>query len=280
MSADPRRLSRRWLLRVALGALAGACEARELGDRLRDPMIRPSQEAGRLQARPGRTGSTPQPPGAGPEGAGLGGPNPGLHPLGLGERRDGLIYVPAAVQPDRPRPLVIALHGAGGDARGGLAPLLPFADPAGLLLLAPESRERTWDLMAGGIGPDVAFIDRALTQTFARHLVDPERIAIEGFSDGASYALSLGLANGDLIGHVIAFSPGFSAPPQRRGQPRLFVSHGTHDQVLPIAATSRKIVAALNRSGYEVVYREFEGSHAVPPEIAHAAVDWFLARPA
>lgn len=261
-----RRLSRRWLLRAALGVTAGACEAPGLGGRLRDALMQPSPEAGRLQARPGQPVPTPQPP--------------GLHPLGLGESRDGFIYVPAPLRPDDPMPLVIALHGAGGDARGGLAPLLPFADPAGLLLLAPESRERSWDIMAGGLGPDVSFIDEALSQTFARHRVDPTRIAMQGFSDGASYALSLGLANGELIGHVIAFSPGFSAPPHRRGQPRVFVSHGTDDQVLPIAATSRKIVASLDRSGYEVVYREFEGSHAIPADIAHAAVNWFLARPA
>lgn len=228
-------------------------------------MVQPSQEAGRLRARPDGVAPTSLPP--------------GLHPLGLGEPRDGLIYVPAAPRSDHPRPLVIALHGAGVDARAGLAPLLPFADSAGLLLLAPESRERTWDLMAGGMGPDVAFIDEALAQTFARHLVDPARTAIQGFSDGASYALSLGLANGDLIGHVIAFSPGFSAPPQQHGRPRLFVSHGTKDPVLPIAATSRKIVADLRRGGYALVYREFDGAHDVPAQIAGEAVEWFVAPP-
>ncbi|MFN2556402.1 MAG: alpha/beta hydrolase [Nitriliruptorales bacterium] len=167
--------------------------------------------------------------------------------------------------------------GAGGDARGGLAPLLPFADRAGLVLLAPESRGRTWDLMSGSLGPDVAFIDAALAATFARHAVDPARVAIQGFSDGASYALSLGLANGDLTGHILAFSPGFSAPPQRRERPRVFLSHGTEDQVLPITATSRKIVADLRRHGHEVVYREFDGPHVVPPEITREALDWFLA---
>ena len=34
-----------------------------------------------------------------------------------------------------------------------------------------------------------------------------------GFSDGASYALSLGAANGDLFTHIAAFSPGFMRPP-------------------------------------------------------------------
>ena len=47
-----------------------------------------------------------------------------------------------------------------------------------------------------------------------------------------SYALSLGLANGDLFTHVIAFSPGFITPAPPSGRPPIFVSHGTADQVL------------------------------------------------
>jgi hypothetical protein len=56
--------------------------------------------------------------------------------------------------------------------------------------------------------------------------VDPTRLAVGGFSDGTSYALSLGLTNGDLFSHVLAFSPGFAVPARRRGRPRLFLSHG------------------------------------------------------
>jgi len=48
----------------------------------------------------------------------------GLHPLGLNGTRDGLLYVPESYQPDRPAPLVLMLHGAGGTARNGLTPFL------------------------------------------------------------------------------------------------------------------------------------------------------------
>jgi predicted esterase len=44
-------------------------------------------------------------------------------------------------------------------------------------------------------GPDVEFIDRALEQTFDRLAVDTKKLAVEGFSDGASYALSIGLSS-------------------------------------------------------------------------------------
>jgi phospholipase/carboxylesterase len=263
-------LSRRRLLGIgAVGiaaAVSAACTAeriqeiaRVVGDRQRERGRRTAGE-GRLLARPG------QPAGEAPL---------GLQPLGLDTARDGLLYVPAGYQPDRPAPLVLMLHGAGGNARHGLDPLLDRADEVGLILLAPDSRRQTWDVLLGDYGPDVAFIDGALAQTFGRYAVDPAHVAVEGFSDGASYALSLGITNGDLFTHVMAFSPGFAAPGGQRGAPRLFISHGIHDEVLPIDACSRRIVPLVQRAGYDVRYREFDGPHTVPPEIVGEALVWF-----
>jgi phospholipase/carboxylesterase len=224
-----------------------------------------AQTGGRLRARPvaEATGAAPV----------------GLRLLGLSATRDGYLYVPATYRAGRPAPLVLLLHGAGEDARDGLALLRAQADEAGLILLAPASRGPTWDLIIGRgrYGPDVAAIDRALEQTFSRYAVDPARVAAGGYSDGASYALSLGIMNGDLFTHVLAFSPGFMAPAERRGSPRIFVSHGTRDKWLPIDRCSRRIVAQLERDGYDVRYREFEGGHVVPSEIGREAVDWFTA---
>ena len=219
---------------------------------------------GRLQARP--------------VGATIGTVAVGLRTLGPGGARDGYLYVPPTDRTGIPAPLVVLLHGAGEDARDGLALLRAQADAAGLILLAPTSHEYTWDLVVGRrYGPDVAAIDRALEHVFSRCAVDPERVAVGGYSDGASYALSLGIANGDLFTHVLAFSPGFLAPSGRRGRPRIFVSHGTRDGWLPIDRCSRTIVPQLKRTGYEVRYREFEGGHVVPPEIGREAAAWFAA---
>jgi phospholipase/carboxylesterase len=171
------------------------------------------------------------------------------------------------------------LHGAGGVAEHGMSLVRDLADAAGLLVLAPPARRQTWDVILGRYGPDVTFIDEALAATFHRCAVDARRVAAGGFSDGASYALSLGLTNGDLFTHVMAFSPGFMAPANHVGEPDCYVSHGTRDQVLPIDRCSRRIVPALERAGYEVRYREFDGPHTVPNEIAREAVGWFTATP-
>jgi phospholipase/carboxylesterase len=203
----------------------------------------------------------------------------GLHPLDLDSERDGLLYVPANYRPVHPSALVLMLHGAGSTARNGLMPLLPLADKFGLLLLAPDSREQTWDVMVNGYGPDVAFIERALLRTFYYCAVDPAHLAIGGFSDGASYALSLGLTNGDLFTNIIAFSPGFMAPEGREGLPHIYISHGTQDRVLPIEQCSRRIVRQLKREGYDVHYHEFDGPHTVPQPIAREAINWFVNAP-
>lgn len=205
----------------------------------------------------------------------------GLQSLGLGVTRgDYLLHVPETYQTASPLPLMLWLHGAGGGARDFLSPELQGqADAVGMLLLVPTSKEYTWDVIAGRgrYGPDVAAIDRALESTFSRYAVDPARIAVGGFSDGASYALSLGITNGDLFTHVLAFSPGFMMPAGQRGSPRVFVSHGTRDEVLPIDRCSQRIVPQLERVGYDIRYREFEGGHAVPPDAAREAVGWFAA---
>ncbi len=220
---------------------------------------------GRLDARPGL-----------PKGQA---PRRGTLPLELGGKRDGFIHVPESYRADQPAGLVVMLHGAGGNARHALGILQSIADAEGFILVAPDSRTATWDVIDGGYGPDVTFINQVLAWVFERYAVNPTRIAIGGFSDGASYALSLGIANGDLFTHVLAFSPGFAAPLEQHGAPRLYVSHGTKDQVLPINSCSRRLVPRLQNAGYDVYYHEFDGPHTVPAEIAREAVEWFKAAP-
>jgi len=223
----------------------------------------PATRAGILAARPSAAA-----PAARPE--------PGLHRLDVPARRQPLLFVPSGVAAGRPLPLVVLLHGAGADAAGILPLMQGLAEERRFLILVPQSEGSTWDVILGGYGPDVAALDRALEAVFASHAVDPARIAVAGFSDGASYALSMGLANGGLFTDILAFSPGFMAPEAASGRPEVFVSHGREDGVLPIDRCSRRIVPRLRGAGYAVEYREFEGGHIVPPEMVRAALDRFL----
>ena len=202
--------------------------------------------------------------------------NPGQHKLELGEAdRDGLFYVPRGIKPDTALPLWVVLHGAGGTAQS-TGYTFPLADEFGVLVVAPDSRdERTWDGVLRNWGPDVEFIAAAVNRLHSLFTIDRRRMAVAGFSDGASYALSFGITYGDEFSRVVAMSPGVMQPMAARGKPKIFVSHGTTDRVMPIDDTSRKIVPRLKTLGYDVTYREYEGRHTVSPPIVREAFEWF-----
>ena len=243
---------------VGLGALAAAgCQLGCRGGGPAQPQV--GRGDGRLQSTWAAPSST------------LG---PGVHELGLGALRDGYVRIPDGYDPATPAPLSLLLHGAGRDAyewEGGF----PVFDELGLTVLSVDSRDASWDLRYGAFGADVTFIDLALAWTFARCNVDATRLGIAGFSDGASYALSLGLTNGDLFSHVLAFSPGFMDTVQRNGTPPIFLTHGTDDQVLPVAF-SRGMSEQLASEGYEVRFEEFAGGHTLPYAVGQAGFQWLV----
>src|SRR5262245_19565313 len=169
--------------------------------------------------------------------------------------RNGLLYVPMAHA--EPLPLLILLHKSGGSPKewfSGGESFAPDAEKGRFIILAPESPGVSWATGPKSWGYDYVAINRALEEAFARCAIDRNRLAIGGFSDGASYALSLGLANGDVFGYVIAFSPGFIVKAHARGRlgnnnevqiPLVYIAHGTADNVLPIASTSRIFASSL-----------------------------------
>ena len=89
-----------------------------------------------------------------------------LQTLKLDHTRDTLLYVPARYQPDHPAALALLLHGAGGHAQNGLDLWYRFADAANVFLVAPASRDYTWDVLIGDYGPDCFLIDRAVGPSF------------------------------------------------------------------------------------------------------------------
>ena len=256
---DKAGMSRRSFIRSSVGAVAlsmiGGCSSSPTSVDRGPP---------RFTARPGTPTETP---------------TLGLSELGPGGGRDGLMYVPESYSPDTPAPLFVGLHGASG-AGSDWASYPDRAEERGMVFLAPDSRSYTWDLMTGPdyyFGPDVEFLDAMLQHTFDRCRIDPTRIALGGFSDGASYLISLGLCNGDLFSHLVAYSPGYYVIVDPWvGTPAIYVSHGQQDDVLSFEHTRDTIVPTLRESGYDVTFNGFEGVHEVPSEVSEAALDWFL----
>jgi phospholipase/carboxylesterase len=198
---------------------------------------------------------------------------PGAHRLGLGRRRDGLLFVPKSLSARGTTVgLVVFLHGNGNGGDWSVEATAASAEREGVLVLAPSSRGNTWNRRE--FGRDVAFIDAALAKVFDHFAIDPRRLVLAGYSDGATFALEVGLANGDLFSHVVALAAEKLLPAPRVGNPPVLVVHALGDKVHPIDATSRRIVPALRAAGYQVTYNELHGGHWLTPEIIPRAFEW------
>lgn len=248
-------LSRRGFLRagtVAAGTIALSGPARALL----------AEEPGRFTTRPKKSTKETA---------------PGEYVLADDNGRRAVLYVPPSYDPTKPAPFMLALHGATGSGDSMLRGQRGPAEKAGVIVLSPSSRDGTWDAIRGMFSYDVTKVDGLLAQTFDRCNIDPKHVAIGGFSDGATYAVSLGLINGDFFTHIIAHSPGFIIPGAPHGKPKVFVSHGHQDPILPFERCGARIVEILKRAGYSPRFDEFDGGHTATPEMRGAALSWFTA---
>ena len=156
-----------------------------------------------------------------------------------------------------------------------------------MILLAPDAQRYTWDVIRDfrddqgtgkpRFGEDTLRVDAALKQAFEQFTIDPRRVAIGGFSDGASYALSLGPRNDAVFSHIMAFSPGGVAPFETAAHARVFISHGRQDPMLPFKNTAEGIVPGFRARGFDVTFETFNGVHDFRDAEIAKAMDWFLA---
>ena len=216
--------------------------------------------------------------------------SPGVQKLGA----HAYFYRPASSAKSA-RPLIVLLHGAGMSARNFLDGARGEADRCGCLLLSVQSAGATWDTIGlvrdaakGGratrgqlFGADTGRVEQALSVALRAADADRRSVMLAGFSDGASYALSLGLANPATVRGVIAFAPGFHLEPAVI-DPRqlLFIAHSPTDQILSFERTRDDTVASLKRAGFGVRFRPFEGGHRVDKSILAEGVDFVLGRDA
>ena len=210
-----------------------------------------------------------------------------MHAVGDG----AFLYRPASVEASR-RPLIVLLHGAGMSGRAFLENLRGEADRCGCLLLSVQAGGATWDTIgrvaragAGRVTPDrlygddVGRVERALAAALKADDADRRAVILAGFSDGASYALSLGLANPRMFRGVVAIAPGFHLEPAAiNPRQRLFVAHSPQDRILPFERTREGTVTPLKRAGFDIRFRPFDGGHRVDRKVLAEGVDFVLGR--
>src|SRR5262245_50525155 len=201
-----------------------------------------------------------------------------------GESR-AVLLTPDEIDPRRRYPLVTVLHGAG---RQDELLVRAFRDePAKrqALFLVPRSLHPTWDLIACDERPDLDFLAWAYDLIYRRYPIDAERQALLGYSDGASYALSIGLSNPGVFHAVMGWAAGFMALDDRHHRPgdrkpSVLLEYGTHDELFPFQRVALPMRANLERLGYTVEFRVDEGGRHWPSGTFQSeALDWFFSEP-
>ncbi|HSE05486.1 MAG TPA: PHB depolymerase family esterase [Methylomirabilota bacterium] len=198
-----------------------------------------------------------------------------------GSRGGFSLYVPETWGPAGAMPLIVALHGGSGHGRDFLWSWLREARARGALVLAPTALDRTWSIM-GGEDVDGPRLRAAVEDVAARYRVDRSRVLLTGMSDGATYALLCGLAEGMPFTHL-APACGVLHPfllarggiEGARGRP-VYLVHGALDWMFPVQ-TARMGRDALEAAGARVVYREIADlSHTYPRDENPRILDWLL----
>jgi phospholipase/carboxylesterase len=196
--------------------------------------------------------------------------------LGIADgERDGTVYVPQSYKKGVPMPILMMLHGFRSTSEA-VRYTFPLAEEFGVIILAPESRDLTWGQEIPGFDTDAKYLGMAFRWVADVLTVDRSRVALGGVSDGANYALNMGLAYGDSFNHMMIFSAGTLAPFRKQGKPKIFLAHGTRDEQMPIDRTGRKFAAALKEDGYDLTFREYDGGHGAPLPVVRESFEWLL----
>lgn len=211
------------------------------------------------------------------------------------------LFTPDEIDPDKRYPLLTVLHGAGRQDEMLMKAYKGEAERRQALFLIPRSLHPTWDLIVTSASqaeppavpgqetstarPDGDFLEYALDLIYRRYPIDPERQALVGYSDGASYALSLGLANPDLFQALLCWAAGYFATDSETAaagtpRPQVLLEYGTHDELFPFEQVALPMRAQLEALGCDVHFRVDEGGRHWPSgQFQDEALDWFFSEP-
>jgi polyhydroxybutyrate depolymerase len=167
--------------------------------------------------------------------------------LAVGDRtRHYRLFVPPA-RTSGPRPLLVALHPLNGSAARfeQTSGLDRGAATDGVVVAYPDGLGRSWD--AGtccGYAvrhrvDDVGFVARVVADVARRVSIDPARVAVTGFSNGALMSYRLACERPDLFRAAVAVAGDMIAPRCAPARPvALLHVHGTRDPLIPLAGVA------------------------------------------
>jgi polyhydroxybutyrate depolymerase len=188
-----------------------------------------------------------------------------------GEDRKYLVHLPPNYEPDVKMPLVVVLHGGGGDI-GFAVRMFQFnakADKEGFIVAYPNGSGRfhdhilTWNADAccgyakAHHKDDVGFVREFLQKVVSQYSIDTSRVYLVGFSNGAMMAYRLACAMPERFAAFASVSGSMNGKERAPGLPIAgMIIHGSADRHIPVRGGGGK----LKKWGFDV--------HAMPLEYA------------
>jgi phospholipase/carboxylesterase len=185
------------------------------------------------------------------------------------------------------RPLLLLLHGTGGDENDliplgrMLAPGAPIVSPRGNV---PENGMRRFFRRFPDGTFDLEDLERRTHEladwvgaAVAAHAPERPPVVAVGFSNGANIAAAMLLRRPDVLAGAVLlrvtlpFEP--DTVPDLPGR-RIFMAEGRDDPYVRVPDAER-LIAILEQAGAEVTVRWSGGGHGLNPADAGAAREWF-----
>ena len=197
-----------------------------------------------------------------------------------GKRRTFRQYVPATVTCDARPPLVVFLHGNGGNETSGDA-AQSIADELGAVYISPRGFDQGGYLGFGpeGIPNSRSFVTMIMSEVEKEFPTDSQSVLLTGFSAGGFFsAYCIAWLNSRLAG-VGIFAGGLA----EYWEPELsaatlkvpvFIRMGNQDS---LQRSADSLVAQLKNSGWpaeRIDSQRFDGGHIWLPEMIRDAYRW------
>ena len=197
-----------------------------------------------------------------------------------GRQRQIAVFLPEAPAPSTPAPLVVVLHGSGGNGRALVESWKGLASVEGFAVAGPTALDRReWSVPEDG----PRFLYELVESMKRSHGIDARRIYLFGHSAGGVFALYMGAVEGDYFAAVAAHAAAFdgeanlSGLVSRRKVPILMIA-GTRDPLFPIER-ARATGKELESLGIPLTFLALPGRrHAYEPSAVVCRSSWAFLR--
>src|ERR1051325_2886810 len=195
-------------------------------------------------------------------------------------------FVPATEGPDSSKPVLLLLHGTGGDENNLLS--LGRTLSPGSALLSPRGQVNEGGALRFFRGIREGVFDQEdlsrrtielaefIAAAAKRYRFQTDDVVAVGFSNGANIAGSLLLRRPGLVKRAALLSPMIPFEPETKPDLRgtsVFIGAGRMDAMVPIEQSER-LAALLRECGAEVAIHWDVGGHVITPGEVKAAQRW------